>query len=129
MPLLKPGQPIRTTGNNLVGLWRPSFVKVGHRLFVYGGGGTVTNDLHVLNLCDMRWDTIQVWYSFLSPCQSPCCSRDTYHNQNLPPPPFIHYAVEPTFIFDRHVDCERRTTLQTLRTYGNIVEQLYHCIW
>jgi hypothetical protein len=58
--LLKSDQPIQTTGNNLVGLWRPSFVKVDHRLFVYGGGGNVTNDLHVLNLTDMRWETIQV---------------------------------------------------------------------
>lgn len=58
--MLKSGQPIQTTGNNLVGLWRPSFVKVDHRLIVYGGGGVVTNDLHVLNLCDMRWETIQV---------------------------------------------------------------------
>lgn len=60
MSLLKSGQTIQTTGNNLVGLWRPSFVKVKERLFVYGGGGNVTNDLHVLNLYTMRWDTIQV---------------------------------------------------------------------
>ncbi|KAI8075475.1 uncharacterized protein B0P05DRAFT_547641 [Gilbertella persicaria] len=59
MSLLKSGQTIQTTGNNLVGLWRPSFVKVDHRLFVYGGGGNVTNDLHVLNLYDMRWETVQ----------------------------------------------------------------------
>lgn len=71
MPLLKPGQPIRTTGNNLVGLWRPSFVKVDHRLFVYGGGGNVTSDLHVLNLCDMRWETIQVGVEHLSPFPLP----------------------------------------------------------
>lgn len=60
MSLLKSGQAIQTTGNNLVGLWRPSFVKVKDRLFVYGGGGNVTNDLHVLNLYNMRWETIQV---------------------------------------------------------------------
>lgn len=60
MTVLKPGQPIRTTGNNLVGLWRPSFVKVDHRLFVYGGGGNVTDNLHVLDLYTMRWDTVQV---------------------------------------------------------------------
>ncbi|GAA5796966.1 hypothetical protein HPULCUR_002344 [Helicostylum pulchrum] len=59
MSLLKSGQAIQTTGNNLVGLWRPSFVKVKDRLFVYGGGGNVTNDLHVLNLYNMRWETIQ----------------------------------------------------------------------
>lgn len=57
---IKSGQPIQTSGNNLVGLWRPSFVKVKDRLFVYGGGGNVTNDLHVLNLLEMRWETIQV---------------------------------------------------------------------
>lgn len=65
MTVLKPGQPIRTTGNNLVGLWRPSFVKVDHRLFVYGGGGNVTDNLHVLNLHTMRWDTVQVNTFFL----------------------------------------------------------------
>ncbi|ORX55829.1 hypothetical protein DM01DRAFT_1027456 [Hesseltinella vesiculosa] len=58
--MIQQGQPIQTTGNNLVGLWRPSFVKVDHRLYVYGGGGNVTNDLHVLNLCDLRWETIHV---------------------------------------------------------------------
>ncbi|KAI9469849.1 MAG: hypothetical protein EXX96DRAFT_587629 [Benjaminiella poitrasii] len=57
--LIKSGQPIQTTGENLVGLWRPSFVKVDHRIFVYGGGGNVTNDLHVLNLIEMKWETIQ----------------------------------------------------------------------
>ncbi|CAO3589970.1 unnamed protein product [Absidia cylindrospora] len=67
--MLKSGQPIRTTGNNLVGLWRPSFVKVNHQLFVYGGGGNnVTNDLHVLNLCDMRWETIQT-VTGVAPCK------------------------------------------------------------
>lgn len=53
-------QAIRTTGNNLVGLWRPSFVKVDERLFVFGGGGNVTNDLHILNLYNMKWETAQV---------------------------------------------------------------------
>ncbi|CEP13651.1 hypothetical protein [Parasitella parasitica] len=67
MSFLKFGQPIQTTGNNLVGLWRPSFVKVDHRLFVYGGGGNVTNDLHVLNLFDMKWETIQTVKGF-APC-------------------------------------------------------------
>jgi hypothetical protein len=60
MLYVKSGLPIQTTGDNLVGLWRPSFVKVDHRLFVYGGGGNVTNDLHVLHLNDMRWETIKV---------------------------------------------------------------------
>ncbi|KAI9030812.1 hypothetical protein CLU79DRAFT_731626 [Phycomyces nitens] len=59
MSILKSNQPLKTTGNNLVGLWRPSFVKVDQRLFVFGGGGNVTNDLHVLHLTDMRWETIQ----------------------------------------------------------------------
>ncbi|KAL7329539.1 hypothetical protein PS15p_204617 [Mucor circinelloides] len=68
MSFLKSGQPIQTTGNNLVGLWRPSFVKVDHRLFVYGGGGNVTNDLHVLNLFDMKWETIQT-VKGLVPCK------------------------------------------------------------
>ncbi|KAG1047324.1 hypothetical protein G6F43_010223 [Rhizopus delemar] len=49
----------KTTGNNRVGLWRPSFVKVDSRLFVFGGGGNVTSDLHVLDLRNMKWETIQ----------------------------------------------------------------------
>ncbi|KAI7907203.1 uncharacterized protein BX663DRAFT_495173 [Cokeromyces recurvatus] len=57
--VMKSGQPVQTTGKNLVGLWRPSFVKVDHRIFVYGGGGNVTNDLHVLNLIDMKWETLK----------------------------------------------------------------------
>lgn len=58
--LLKPGQPIKTMGRNLAGLWRPSFVKVDQRLYVFGGGGNVTDDLHYLDLKNMRWETIQV---------------------------------------------------------------------
>lgn len=53
-------QAVRTTGNNLVGLWRPSFVKVDGRLYVFGGGGNVTNQLHILDLNQMRWETAQV---------------------------------------------------------------------
>lgn len=55
-------QPIRTTGNNLVGLWRPAFIKVHHRLFVFGGGGNTSSELHTLDLCDMQWRTIHVIY-------------------------------------------------------------------
>jgi hypothetical protein len=50
----------KTTGDNRVGLWRPSFVKVDSRLFVFGGGGNATSDLHVLDLRNMKWETIQV---------------------------------------------------------------------
>ncbi|KAI8073175.1 hypothetical protein BC940DRAFT_329905 [Gongronella butleri] len=66
--MIETGQPIQTSGNNLVGLWRPSFVKVDHRLYVYGGGGNVTNDLHVLNLCDMHWETIHTIKGY-APCK------------------------------------------------------------
>ncbi|CAO3617909.1 unnamed protein product [Cunninghamella blakesleeana] len=59
MTFLKSGQPIQTTGKNLTGLWRPSFVKTDKKLFVFGGGGTVTHDLHVLHFDDMRWESIQ----------------------------------------------------------------------
>lgn len=58
--LMKPGHPIKTIGQNLAGLWRPSFVKVDQRLYVFGGGGNVTDDLHYLDLKHMRWETIQV---------------------------------------------------------------------
>ncbi|KAL0094328.1 hypothetical protein F4703DRAFT_1711646, partial [Phycomyces blakesleeanus] len=57
---LKSGKPICTTGKNLAGLWRPSFVKVNHQLFVFGGGGNVTDNLHALDLYTMRWDAVQV---------------------------------------------------------------------
>ncbi|KAI8380799.1 hypothetical protein BD560DRAFT_313474, partial [Blakeslea trispora] len=52
--------PIKTTGRNLAGLWRPSFVKVDQRLYVFGGGGNVTDDLHFLDLKTMNWVLIQV---------------------------------------------------------------------
>ncbi|KAI9263748.1 hypothetical protein BY458DRAFT_491081 [Sporodiniella umbellata] len=52
-------QAVRTTGNNLVGLWRPSFVKADERLFVFGGGGNVTNHLHILDLNRMKWEMAQ----------------------------------------------------------------------
>jgi hypothetical protein len=58
--LMKPGQPIKTKGQNLAGLWRPSFVKVHQRLYVFGGGGVVTDNLHFLDLKNMRWETILV---------------------------------------------------------------------
>ncbi|OBZ84956.1 Kelch domain-containing protein 3 [Choanephora cucurbitarum] len=51
--------PIKTTGRNLAGLWRPSFVKVDQRLYVFGGGGNVTDDLHFLDLKTMNWVLIQ----------------------------------------------------------------------
>ncbi|KAI9019968.1 hypothetical protein CLU79DRAFT_756555 [Phycomyces nitens] len=59
MSALKSGKPICTTGKNLAGLWRPSFVKVNHQLFVFGGGGNVTDNLHALDLYTMRWDAVQ----------------------------------------------------------------------
>lgn len=60
MTFLKSGQPIHTIGKNLAGLWRPSFVKTDKKLYVFGGGGNVTHDLHALHFDDMRWETIQV---------------------------------------------------------------------
>ncbi|CAO3651045.1 unnamed protein product [Mucor fragilis] len=66
--LMKPGQPIKTIGQNLAGLWRPSFVRVDQRLYVFGGGGNVTDDLHYLDLKSMRWETIQNT-SGIPPCK------------------------------------------------------------
>ncbi|KAI9282093.1 hypothetical protein BC943DRAFT_116844 [Umbelopsis sp. AD052] len=57
--MYKSGSPIQTTGQNLVGLWRPSFTKVDNKLYIFGGGGQVTTDLHALDLVDMRWSTVQ----------------------------------------------------------------------
>ncbi|KAF8929980.1 hypothetical protein CPC16_009127 [Podila verticillata] len=51
-------KPCGTTGQNLVGLWRPSFTRVDQKLYLYGGGGHVTNDLHVLDLVTMNWDCV-----------------------------------------------------------------------
>ncbi|KAI9272401.1 hypothetical protein EDC94DRAFT_596369 [Helicostylum pulchrum] len=65
---IKPGQPIKTIGQNLAGLWRPSFVKVDQRLYVFGGGGNVTDDLHYLDLKQMCWETI-VGTSGSPPCK------------------------------------------------------------
>ncbi|KAG0319242.1 hypothetical protein BGZ97_002534 [Linnemannia gamsii] len=56
--MLKFAKPSRTTGQNLVGLWRPSFTRVDQKLYLFGGGGHVTNDLHVLDLVTMHWDCI-----------------------------------------------------------------------
>jgi hypothetical protein len=58
--MLKFAKPSRTTGQNLVGLWRPSFTRVDQKLYLFGGGGHVTNDLHVLDLVTMHWDCIVV---------------------------------------------------------------------
>ena len=57
---MKAGHPIKTLGDNLAGLWRPSFVKVDQQLYVFGGGGNVTDDLHYLDLLQMKWKTIDV---------------------------------------------------------------------
>ncbi|RUS16955.1 hypothetical protein BC938DRAFT_476410, partial [Jimgerdemannia flammicorona] len=57
--MLTTGSPLQTSGQNLVGLWRPSFTRVRNKLYVFGGGGNVTNDLHVLDLKDRRWESVQ----------------------------------------------------------------------
>ncbi|KAI7900069.1 uncharacterized protein BX663DRAFT_477289 [Cokeromyces recurvatus] len=57
---LKHSHPIQTSGDNIVGIWRPSFVKVDQQLYAFGGGGgNVTDDLHCLDLITMRWKSIQ----------------------------------------------------------------------
>ena len=63
--MLKFAKPSRTTGQNLVGLWRPSFTRVDQKLYLFGGGGHVTNDLHVLDLVTMHWDCIVVSFFFI----------------------------------------------------------------
>jgi hypothetical protein len=60
--MYKSGSPIQTAGQNLVGLWRPSFTRVDNKLYIFGGGGQVTTDLHALDLVDMRWSTVQVLF-------------------------------------------------------------------
>ncbi|KAI8994784.1 hypothetical protein BDB01DRAFT_846788 [Pilobolus umbonatus] len=56
---MKACHPIKTRGNNLTGLWRPSFVKADQRLYVFGGGGNVTDELHYLDLLQMKWETVE----------------------------------------------------------------------
>ncbi|KAI8599990.1 hypothetical protein EDD21DRAFT_145749 [Dissophora ornata] len=56
--MIKFAKPCGTTGQNLVGLWRPSFTRVDQKLYLFGGGGHVTNDLHVLDLVTMNWDCV-----------------------------------------------------------------------
>ncbi|KAF9977775.1 hypothetical protein BGZ73_004842 [Actinomortierella ambigua] len=51
-------KPRTTTGENLVGLWRPSFTRVDQKLYQFGGGGHVTNDMHVLDLETLRWERV-----------------------------------------------------------------------
>jgi hypothetical protein len=63
--MYKSGSPIQTAGQNLVGLWRPSFTRVDNKLYIFGGGGQVTTDLHALDLVDMRWSTVQVLFFFM----------------------------------------------------------------
>ncbi|KAK3807931.1 MAG: hypothetical protein J3Q66DRAFT_356878 [Benniella sp.] len=56
--MIKFAKPCSTTGQNLVGLWRPSFTRVDQKLYLFGGGGHVTNDLHVLDLATLTWDSV-----------------------------------------------------------------------
>ncbi|KAF9403169.1 hypothetical protein BGX21_006535 [Mortierella sp. AD011] len=56
--MIKLAKPCGTTGQNLVGLWRPSFTRVDQKLYLFGGGGHVTNDLHVLDLTTLNWDCV-----------------------------------------------------------------------
>ncbi|KAF9431789.1 hypothetical protein BGZ76_011698 [Entomortierella beljakovae] len=56
--MLNSAKPVGTTGQNLVGLWRPSFTRVDQKLYLFGGGGHVTNDLHVLDLTTLAWDCV-----------------------------------------------------------------------
>lgn len=58
--MLKYEQPIKTVGKNLTGIWRPVFVKVDQSLFVFGGGGHVTDELRYLDLTNMHWKVLHV---------------------------------------------------------------------
>ncbi|KAG5457811.1 MAG: hypothetical protein BJ554DRAFT_2084 [Olpidium bornovanus] len=81
--------PKQTTGDNLVGLWRPSLTRVGRKVYVFGGGGHVTTDLHALDLDTLRWSHVQVCgiprprpASLLPSPAPPIANR-----RNLTPPP------------------------------------------
>ena len=47
-----------TSGANQIGLWRPSFTRHRHLLYIFGGGGMVTSSIHVLNLLTRTWSTL-----------------------------------------------------------------------
>jgi hypothetical protein len=49
-----------TTGDNLVGLWRPSFTRDRHKVYIFGGGGVVTDQLHVLDMYTCKWSIVRV---------------------------------------------------------------------
>lgn len=49
----------RTTGDNVIGLWRPSFTRVENLLYLFGGGGMVTNNLTTFNVDTCRWSTVK----------------------------------------------------------------------
>ncbi|KAI8055797.1 hypothetical protein BDF22DRAFT_672260 [Syncephalis plumigaleata] len=49
----------RTSGNNLVGLWRPSLVRDRHLLYSIGGGGVTLEGVQQLDLRTGIWTTIK----------------------------------------------------------------------
>lgn len=49
-----------TTGENLVGLWRPTFTADRRKLYVFGGGRAVNDHLNVLDLSTGVWSHITV---------------------------------------------------------------------
>ncbi|ORX96608.1 galactose oxidase [Basidiobolus meristosporus CBS 931.73] len=55
--MLKVSKSHTTVGQNLVGLWRPTFTRVDKRIYVFGGGGVVTNELHSLDIQSLVWTT------------------------------------------------------------------------
>ncbi|ORE17932.1 hypothetical protein BCV71DRAFT_180538 [Rhizopus microsporus] len=58
--MLKYNQTTRTTGKNLVGIWRPAFIEHNQSLYAFGGGGHVTDDLRYLDLSTMCWKALDV---------------------------------------------------------------------
>ncbi|CEJ05146.1 hypothetical protein RMCBS344292_19094 [Rhizopus microsporus] len=56
--MLKYNQTTRTTGKNLVGIWRPAFIEHNQSLYAFGGGGHVTDDLRYLDLSTMCWKAL-----------------------------------------------------------------------
>ncbi|RKP09666.1 hypothetical protein THASP1DRAFT_13966 [Thamnocephalis sphaerospora] len=48
-----------TTGDNVVGLWRPSFTRDRHLLYTFGGGGVVPEHIHQLDFRTGVWTSLQ----------------------------------------------------------------------
>ncbi|KAG0050783.1 hypothetical protein BGZ83_004444 [Gryganskiella cystojenkinii] len=97
---MKFAKPVTTTGQNLVGLWRPSFTRVDQKLYLFGGGGHVTNDLHVLDLTTMHWECVLPGIVFAEPATGKEATPHSTTKEGVPPTKrYGHTAV----LWNQHI--------------------------